>query len=194
MNLYTDIPRLVGFQLVCPRYSAVSKTRWIVLIPELVLLVQKILQKMIIFKNSLNRFKIVLNLKKNKTSENDETMSTHCVVHRLLKNLSFFCCCFSVKAKTVNPRTSAFCSLSHLCTMVRRKSKISQFWNYFNLMLFSYLICLMRITFLICTLVAFKVIFITIKLTVWTCLIINYHARKHYCRVEFSQPILLYIL
>ena len=150
---------------------------------------------MIIFKNSLNRFKIVLNLKKNKTSENNETMSTHCVVHRLLKNLSFFYCCFSVKANAVNPRTSAFCSLSYLCTTIVRLKKICQFWSCSNLMVVSHLICLKGwITFLICTLVAFTVIFIAIKLTVRTCLIINCHARNDRCRVEFSKLILLYIL
>ena len=113
-------------------------------------------------------------------SGNQETMSTHCVVHRLLKNLSFFYCCFSVKASTLNPRTSTFCSLLHLRTIVRRNSKLWQFCNYLNSMVLSHLIRLTRITFLICTLMAFEVIFITIKLTVWTCLIINWHARKYY--------------
>ena len=71
---------------------------------------------------------------------NEEIMSTHCVVHRLLKNLSFFYCCFSVKANPLNPRTSPLCSLSYLRTMVGRNSKLCQFWNYFNLMLFSYFV------------------------------------------------------
>ena len=65
---------------------------------------------------------------------------THPVVHRLLKNLSFFYCCFSVKANPLNPRTSPLCSLSYLRTMVGRNSKLCQFWNYFNLMLFSYFV------------------------------------------------------
>ena len=99
-------------------------------------------------------------------SGNEETMSTHCVVHRLLKNLSFFYCCFSVKASTLNPRTSTFCSLLHLRTIVRRNSKLWQFCNYLNSMVLSHLIRLTRVTFLICTLMAFEVIFITIKLTV----------------------------